>query len=277
MKHGLKKGIYILPNLFTTANLFCGFASIVTSIKVTLNHSDDYRFCAVLLFLGAIFDLVDGRVAKVTNTASRFGEEYDSLADVVSFGVAPAILVFLWGLQDLGRVGWLGAFLFVACGALRLARYNIQSKNVERNYYEGLSIPMAGLMLASSVLIWDGAPGNQDFIYIQNDVRGFILGLTYLLALLMVSNIPYRSHKTLSLQRRLPFYYMFFVVMLVTFIALKPWWVLYGLGCIYLLSGPVERFVFGRKLEELCIPQVKKKHTKSTGKADLIHLKEKRE
>ena len=123
---GLGKGVYLLPNLVTTVNLFLGFFALIRAIQVAMGRYEDYRVCAIAFFLAAIFDMMDGRIARKTNSASKFGMEYDSMADLVSFGVAPGIVYYLWALQSLERVGWVGAFLYMVCAALRLARYNLQ-------------------------------------------------------------------------------------------------------------------------------------------------------
>jgi len=243
---GIEKGIYILPNLFTTGNLFFGFYAIVRAIQITLHGQTNFKFCAIAIFIAAIFDVLDGRVARKTNTASKFGVEYDSLADLVSFGLAPAIVMYLWALQSFEEVGWIGLFLYVACGALRLARFNLQSENLEKNYFQGLPIPMAAMMLVGSLLIWDGEALNDSFFFHQ-DARTFVFVLVYLLAVLMVSSIPYRSFKSQSYNKRAPFYSMIFAVLGIMLFAFKPWWTLYGLGCVYILSGPIEFFVYKKR------------------------------
>ena len=128
--------IYILPNLMTTANLFCGFFSIIHSIK------GDFKYASIAIVVAAIFDMLDGRLARLTRATSKFGAEYDSLCDLVSFGLAPGLLLYLWALSPFGRLGWIACFLMVACGALRLARFNVQAGVVEKNYFQGLPIPM---------------------------------------------------------------------------------------------------------------------------------------
>ena len=135
--------IYVLPNLLTTGNMFFGFVAIVLSIQ------QDFTHAAYAIVGAAIFDLLDGRVARLTHSTSQFGAEYDSLCDLVSFGVAPGILLFLWALQPFGRIGWLASFLFACCGALRLARFNVQATIIEKNYFQGLPIPMAAGIVAA--------------------------------------------------------------------------------------------------------------------------------
>ena len=141
-----RRGIYILPNLFTTGSLFCGFFSIIAAFN------GDFSKAAVAIVVSGAFDWLDGRIARMSNTMSRFGEEYDSLADLISFGVAPGVLIYTWALIPFGRVGWLAAFLYVACAALRLARFNVDSGRVGLKYFEGMPTPGAGGMIAATVL-----------------------------------------------------------------------------------------------------------------------------
>lgn len=248
---GLHRGVYLLPNLFTSANLFLGFFAIIRGIQISLRGGNDYRSCAFAIIAAALFDMMDGRVARRTNTATKFGVEYDSLSDLVSFGVAPAILLYMWAFQDLGRIGWLGAFLYIACGALRLARFNLQVTGVERKFYQGLPIPMAAMMMAGSILIWQGRIVSQADLFFVGDATFYLLVLTYTLAGLMISTIPYRSLKSLSLTSRQPFYYLFFVVLAVMIWGAKPWWFLFLLGCVYLLSGPVEHYILPKPVKAL--------------------------
>jgi CDP-diacylglycerol---serine O-phosphatidyltransferase len=165
--------------------------------------------------VAAIFDLMDGRLARLTRSTSKFGAEYDSLCDLISFGMAPAVLLFLWSLQDFGRLGWLACFLFLACGALRLARFNVQAGVVEKAYFQGLPIPMAAGIVASSVLAfhdWGIEPrGSKALLF-----------MTLLLAIVMVSNFRYRSFKDLDLKQRLPFWYLVAGVLVFAVVALRP-------------------------------------------------------
>ena len=178
--------IYILPNLMTTGNLFSGFFAVIQSIK------GNYLYAAYAIVVAAIFDQLDGRLARLTRSTSKFGAEYDSLCDLVSFGMAPGVMLFLWALQPFGRLGWMACFLFVACGALRLARFNVQANVVEKNYFQGLPIPMAAGIVASSVLAF------QD-LELEAFGNPWLLIMTTLLALVMVSNFRYRSFKDLDL------------------------------------------------------------------------------
>ena len=177
------KGIYLLPNLLTTAGLFSGFYAIVGSLK------GEFEPAAIAIFVAMIFDGLDGRVARITNTQSNFGAEYDSLADIVSFGVAPALVMFSWGLSSLGKIGWLAAFIYVACAALRLARFNTQVGHTDKRYFQGLASPAAAAVLAAAV--WVG----EEFDIVGHDYNILLASATAMVALLMVSNFRYSSFK----------------------------------------------------------------------------------
>lgn len=204
----LSMHIYLLPNLATTGNLFFGFYAVILSIQGNFAHA------AYSIIGAAVFDLLDGRLARMTRSTSKFGAEYDSLCDLISFCMSPAILLYLWALQPFGRIGWLAAFLFVACGALRLARFNVQAHVVEKAYFQGLPTPMAAGIVASSV---------PAFIELGWESRGnqLLLGMTVLLAGVMVSTFRYRSFKDLDLKERFPFHYLVLGAVVIAFIA---WW-----------------------------------------------------
>lgn len=238
----LRKGVYILPNLFTTASLLSGFYSIVNSFQVAVDHSGSLERSAVAIIIAAIFDGLDGRVARKTNTATRFGVEYDSLCDLVSFGVAPAVMMYTWVLRDFNRAGWLVAFLYLTCGALRLARFNVQVSKVEKNYFQGLPIPMAALMLSCSALILASKPLDEISFLFAGDVKLSQLFLTFVLAGLMVSTIPYRSFKTVNIGTRYRFQYLVAVVIALVVWAYQPWETLFGIGFLFILSGPFEKY-----------------------------------
>lgn len=218
--------IYVLPNLITTMNLFMGFLATIQAIQ------GRYDFAAYAIVGAAIFDLLDGRVARLTQSMSKFGAEYDSLCDLVSFGVAPGIMLYLWALQPFGRIGWLVSFLFAACGALRLARFNVQANIVEKAYFQGLPIPMAAGIVASSVLAF------QD---LQLDPQGSIgiLAMTTLLSFVMVSTFRYRSFKDLDFKQRLPFKYLVAGVGLVALVAIRPEVMLFVVFMTYAVLGAV--------------------------------------
>ncbi|OGU00271.1 MAG: CDP-diacylglycerol--serine O-phosphatidyltransferase [Geobacteraceae bacterium GWC2_48_7] len=223
----IKRGIYILPNLVTTGSLFAGFYSLVA----TLNGN--YSTAAIWIFVSAIFDGLDGKVARMTGTTSKFGVEFDSLADVVAFGVTPALLVYAWALKPFGRVGWLAGFLFLACGALRLARLNVQVDTVESKRFIGLPIPAAASMIASTVLLF------QHFGWPSSFKRLAIIALIYSLAFLMVSNFRYYSFKDPALIKRQPFGFLLFAVVLLIIIAAEPVVMIFSIMLAYILSGPV--------------------------------------
>jgi CDP-diacylglycerol--serine O-phosphatidyltransferase len=227
----IKRGIYILPNLVTTGSLFAGFYSMVA----TLNGN--YSSAAIWIFISAICDGLDGKVARMTGTTSKFGVEYDSLADLVAFGVTPGLMMYAWALKPFGRLGWLAAFLFVVCGALRLARFNVQVNTVESKRFVGLPIPAAASMVAATVLLF------HHFGWPSSFKRLAIIGLIYLLAFLMVSNFRYYSFKDPALIRRQPFGFLLLAVVLLIVVAAEPVMMTFAIMLTYVLSGPVG-FVF---------------------------------
>ena len=231
----MRKGIYILPNLLTTGNLLCGFWAIISVFQ------ERFYFAAVAILLAAVFDVFDGKVAKLSGATSKFGMQYDSLADLVSFGVAPALLAFSWALRPYGKFGWLAAFLFVACGAIRLARYNVLASAGETKYFKGLPIPVAAAMIAFTILLY--------FQLIETDwIKDIvILVMIYVLAFLMVSNIRYFSLKELNLAKRKPFSIFIFVVLSLIVIVMEPVVVLFASVLIYVFSGPVGMVLAWRK------------------------------
>lgn len=230
----MKRGIYLLPSIFTSLSLFCGFYSITASIRGSMVHAG-----WAIVFAG-IFDGIDGRIARLTGTTSKFGKQYDSLVDVISFGVAPAILVYTWSLQPYGRWGWLVTFLYIICTALRLARFNMQSESIENKYFQGLPSPASAGMIATTVIIFNslGIPG----------IRNITIPLiTCLLAMLMVSNIKYYTLKDLNVRKRRPFNALVaFVFLLILFLG-EPEIFLFVVGVIYTVSGPVGFFITKRK------------------------------
>lgn len=223
----LKMHIYVLPNLLTTGNMFSGFFAIIYAIK------GSYVIASFAIVAAAIFDLLDGRVARMTDSTSQFGKEYDSLSDLLSFGVAPGLLLFLWALQPFGRVGWLASFFYVACGALRLARYNVQAEVIEsKAYFQGLPIPMAAGIVASTVLAFN----EMDWTAHRSHV---VLGIAFLLGFVMVSEFPYRSFKDIDLKERLPFPYLVLGVLVFVAIAYHPEVMLFVLFLTYAVLGAV--------------------------------------
>ncbi|GAM11408.1 CDP-diacylglycerol--serine O-phosphatidyltransferase [Geobacter sp. OR-1] len=227
----IRKGIYILPNLFTTGSLFAGFYSMVATL------SGDYRTAAIWILASSVFDGLDGKVARATGTTSKFGVEYDSLADLVSFGVTPGILMYAWALRPFGRLGWVAAFLFVACAALRLARFNVQVDTVESKRFIGLPTPAAASMVSATVLLF------YHFGWPSSFKKLAILVLIYLLAFLMVSNIKFYSFKDPELIKRQPFGFLVLIVLLFVVVAAEPVLMLFIIFLCYIFSGPVG-FIF---------------------------------
>ena len=226
-KDKMKKGIYILPNLFTTASLFAGVYSVVSSI------TGQFVYAAVAIPISLILDGLDGRIARMTRTTSRFGVEYDSLADLVAFGVAPAVLVYTWSLSTYGRWGWLVAALFVTCGALRLARFNIQIAVIDSKVFNGLAIPAAALVVATTVMLYDYIGGVGPLHHPA------VLGGIIVLALLMVSNVKYYSFKDLNLFTREPFMSFIVLVLLLIIVVAEPQVMLFTFAVSYAASGPI--------------------------------------
>ncbi len=229
------RGVFILPNLITTGSLFAGFYAIVAAL--------DGRFYAAAwaIFVSLVLDGLDGRIARITKSTSGFGVQYDSLADLVAFGVAPSLLVYLWALREFQQFGYIAAFLYVVCGALRLARFNVQSGSMDPRYFNGLPIPAAAMLIATSVAFYyeigEWAP----------EKHKIILGMIYLLSFLMVSNVKYVSFKKVELFRRHPFHTLVAAVLLFVVIATAP--VIMGFICmvVYVVSGPFSTYFYYRR------------------------------
>lgn len=221
------RGVYLLPNLLTTAGLFCGVFSIAQTMQ-------GFFFTAALaLFAAQVFDGIDGRVARMTKTTSRFGIEYDSLCDLVSFGIAPGLLIYQWALLPWGVWGWLATATFVACAAMRLARFNTMIGEVDQGYFQGLPVPVASAQLASLVLMYNylgkwGLP----------DKHIALLLMTYMLAGLMVSSLPYPSFKQLRLHRRQPFWALVALILYLQLLVAQYELVLFAMAVVYVVSGP---------------------------------------
>lgn len=222
-----QRGIYLLPNLLTTAALFAGFYSIVAAMK---GH---FETAAIAIFVAMVADGLDGRVARLTNTQSPFGAQYDSLSDMVAFGIAPALVVYSWSLSSLGKIGWLAAFLYTAGAALRLARFNAQPS--DKPYFQGLPSPSAAGVVAS--LVWLGSsytiPGN-DFAFAAP-----IAIMAVVVAVLMVSSVRYNSFKSVDFKGKVPFITVVLAVFIIVGIALEPAEILFGIFVLYILSGPI--------------------------------------
>lgn len=222
------RGIYLLPNLFTTAALFAGFYSIIAAVK---GHFD---VAAMAIFVAMVADTLDGRVARMTNTQTAFGAEYDSLSDMVAFGVAPSLLMYSWSLSQLGKLGWLAVFLYTAATALRLARFNTQANDQDKRYFQGIPCPAAAGVLAG--FVW--------MAYSYDIIGGVMIGISAAIlsvccAGLMVSTIRYHSFKKIDLKGKVPFIVMLVPILVLTAIALDPPEILFGTFFVYAISGPV--------------------------------------
>ncbi|PLY10632.1 MAG: CDP-diacylglycerol--serine O-phosphatidyltransferase [Desulfuromonas sp.] len=225
-RESLRRGVYVLPNLFTTGSLIAGFYSIIQTMNT------NFQVAAWFVLIASIFDGLDGKVARLTGTTSRFGVEYDSLADLVAFGVAPGVLMYAWALKPFGKLGWLAAFLFVVCGALRLARFNVQVNTVESKRFVGLPIPAAACMVSITVLLFYhlGYTG-------ELERRISVLVLIYVLAFLMVSNVSFYSFKDPDLFKRQPFGFLVGGIILLIVIIAQPQVMLFALMLSYICIG----------------------------------------
>ena len=234
----LSRGLFVLPTLFTVGNLFCGYLSIWASIRGT------FETAAYLVIAAAVLDALDGRIARLTNSMSAFGEQYDSLADLVSFGVAPAVLAYSWGLSDFHRIGWMASFLFVVCGSMRLARFNIQTKIVDKRYFVGLPIPAGAATIVTLVL------ATPDRLVSRVWMAG-LLALTVVVSYLMISTIRYRSFKDLDLKRRRPVWVLPLIAGVFVVIGFAPRIALLTIAVTFAASGPVAKLagLFRRRSE----------------------------
>ncbi|MDP1559202.1 MAG: CDP-diacylglycerol--serine O-phosphatidyltransferase [Nitrosomonas sp.] len=223
-----RRGIYLLPNLFTTAALFAGFFAIVQAMN------GNFEYSAIAVFIALVLDGLDGRVARMTNTQSEFGAEYDSLADMVSFGVAPALIVYEWALKDMGKWGWIAAFIYCACAALRLARFNANTEVADKRFFQGLPSPAAAALIAGLVWVM------LNYKIQGTDINWLVWAITLFAGLSMVSNLAYYSGKEINLRRKVPFFVilllgLFFFVLIPS----HPPLVLFCLFAAYALSGYV--------------------------------------
>jgi CDP-diacylglycerol--serine O-phosphatidyltransferase len=235
----IKKGIYVLPNLFTTASLFMGFYSMIASIQ------EKYFLAAIAILASLVFDGLDGRIARITNTTSKFGAEYDSLADLIAFGVAPSLLAYIWAMSFYGKLGWMAGFLFVACGALRLARYNIQIGLIDSKVFNGLPIPAAAAVIAATVIFFD-------YMGVEGTFHNpYMMVVVIILSLLMVSNTKYYSGKDMKLFARMPFMTFLVVVGILLIIIYEPKVTIFVIMVGYAISGPLWWvFKFVQKMRE---------------------------
>lgn len=220
-----RKGIYILPNLFTLAALFGGFYAVVMAMNAQFDQAAIGVFCAMVL------DSLDGRVARMTNTQSAFGEQMDSLSDMVSFGAAPALIGYEWALKGLGRWGWIAAFVYCACAALRLARFNVNTAVVDKRYFQGLPSPAAAALVTGFIWLM------TDRQVKGPDVAWFMFGLALYAGLTMVTNVPFYSFKDLKLKKSVPFAAIVLIPIAISVVGAHPPAVLFGLFVLYGLSG----------------------------------------
>jgi CDP-diacylglycerol--serine O-phosphatidyltransferase len=224
-----RKGIYILPNLFTVAGLFGGFYGIVMAMGGHFEHA------AIGIFAAMVLDSLDGRVARMTRTQSAFGEQLDSLADMVSFGAAPALIVYVWALIDLGKLGWIAAFVYCACAALRLARFNTNQGLVDKRWFQGLPSPAAAALVVGFVWIMHDAGFRDDAGTAW--LPWVTFALTLYAGLTMVTNVPFYSFKDVNFRRSVPFVVVVAIALGIALITIHPPTVLFALFCVYGLSG----------------------------------------
>ena len=222
-----RRGIYILPNLFTTAALFAGFYAIVQAMN------DRFEYAAVAIFVAMALDGLDGRIARMTHTQSEFGAEYDSLSDMVSFGAAPALVMYEWALQDLGKLGWMAAFIYCAGAALRLARFNTNIDVVDKRYFQGLPSPAAAALVAG--MVWVGIDNG----FSGDELRGYAAALTIFAGVSMVSNVLFWSGKDINLRKSVPFIVLIALVLAFALISSYPPGILFTLFLVYAASGYV--------------------------------------
>ena len=226
-----KKGVYLLPNTLTLCGMFCGFYAIMSSINGNFLHA------AWAIILANIFDGLDGWIARLTNTTTRFGVELDSLSDLVAFGVAPSVMVYKWALMPFGRLGWAAAFLFVACGALRLARFNVQTGSSGSKAFKGMPIPAAASILSSVVIFyyvhWEGIP-DKSVMYPL---------LTIILSLLMVSTLRYHGIKEVDFREKKPFWMLIVFVMILFVMLIHPSTAIFVFAMVYLFWGIIENII----------------------------------
>jgi CDP-diacylglycerol--serine O-phosphatidyltransferase len=222
-----RRSIYLLPNAFTTANLFSGFYAVVQAMN------GSFEIAAIAIFAAMVFDGMDGRVARLTNTQSAFGEQYDSLSDMASFGIAPALVIYEWMLRDLGRWGWLAAFIYVVGAALRLARFNANIGIVDKRFFQGLPSPAAAALVAGFVWL---AVDNK-FMLQNSTIAWLAFVITVYAGVAMVTNTPFYSGKSFALGRSVPFWVILLLVAVFVFVSSDPPVVLFGLFVVYGVSG----------------------------------------
>ncbi len=237
-----RRGIYLLPNLLTTGALFAGFYAIVAAME------QHFEAAAIAVFVAMFLDGLDGRVARLTNTSSAFGGEYDSLSDMVSFGLAPALVMYEWALGDLktlgwfwAKLGWLAAFFYAACAALRLARFNTMSGSTDKRYFQGLPSPSAAALMMGMIWMW------HDLEFSGAELKLPALLVTVISGALMVSNVSYYSFKEIDLRNKIPFVAMLAIVIGLMLASIDPPKVLFGGFAVYAASGPMTSIIRWRR------------------------------
>ncbi|MCX7829663.1 MAG: CDP-diacylglycerol--serine O-phosphatidyltransferase [Acidobacteria bacterium] len=235
-----RRGASILPSLFTLANMLLGYMAVISAIKGNFEHSVN------LCLVAGILDMLDGRIARMTGTSSEFGKELDSLADFLSFGIAPALILYFWGFSELGKFGWLFAFLLPLAGAIRLARFNVQAQIVDKRFFVGLPIPAAAAAALFPLYFLDAdflakIKSFSHFVFLA--IKTSALAYVILIAFMMVSTVKYRSFKDLDISKRKPAPFFFFLMIFIIIIVLYPQGVLLSIAVAYLLSGPFSLFV----------------------------------
>lgn len=256
-----RRGIYLLPNAFTTGNLFAGFYAIVQAMN------GRFETAAIAIFLAMVFDGMDGRVARLTNTQSAFGEQYDSLADVISFGMAPALVMYVWTLQELGRWGWLAAFVFAVGAALRLARFNISIGVIDQRFFQGLPSPAAAALIAG--FVWLAVDYK---IESSGQMLSWVaFALTIYAGVTMVSNAPFYSGKNFALSRSVPFWVILLFVLIFVFVSSDPPIVLFLLFVLYGFSGWVLLFWRWQRARKLIQRRKRRQQTAAATKANGVN------
>ncbi len=242
----MKKGVYLLPNGLTLCGMFFGFYAILSCFK------GNYVHAGWAILIAIVFDGLDGWVARLTNSTTRFGIELDSLSDLVAFGVAPSTMVFSWTLSPFGRIGWAVAFIYVSCGALRLARYNIQMGSTEKKYFTGMPIPASAAILASLVIFYHSQFENQP------EKSVLTLFLTIVLSLLMISTLRFHGAKEIDFRKRKPFIFLVLLIILLAIIIMHPPIALFVFAMIYLFWGIIENgYLFYRKRKNINLSELK--------------------
>ncbi|MDY6981534.1 MAG: CDP-diacylglycerol--serine O-phosphatidyltransferase [Pseudomonadota bacterium] len=231
-----RRGIYLLPNLLTTGAMFAGFYAVIAGM------GSDFGSACVAILVAMVLDGLDGRVARLTNTQSKFGAEYDSLSDMLAFGVAPALICFSWALSQLGKLGWTAAFIYVACAALRLARFNVQLGSTDKRFFVGLASPSAAGLVV--FMVWSF---HEFDIGMSSLVAGFAAVVTVLAGVLMVLNVRYYSFKDLDFRHRVPFVAILAIVLILVVVAWHPPTVLFTMAVMYATSGPLMAIYLRRR------------------------------